>query len=273
VTATGTFDYAGRGVLVTGGVRGIGRGVTEAFLAAGAQVVVCARREPDELPAAGSRTASFVAADIRDPDAAATVVDTAARRLGRLDVVVNNAGGGPGLDAATASPRVSSRIVELNLLAPLHISQRANSVMQAQPEGGSIIMVSSISGARPSPGSAVYGAAKAGLTHLAGSLAIEWAPKVRVNALVVGLVATERAEGHYGGAAGIAAVAETVPLRRMGTPADVAGGCLFLGSDLAGFISGAALSVHGGGEVPPFLAVVANALAEASNSAPAKGAS
>ena len=190
------------------------------------------------------------------------VVDTAVERMGRLDVVVNNAGGGPSLDAATASPRVSTRIIELNLLAPLHISQRANAVMQQQEDGGSIIMVSSISGARPSPGSAAYGAAKAGLTHLVTSLAIEWAPKVRINSLIVGLVATEQAESHYGGAAGIAAVAATVPMKRMGTPSDVAGACLFLGSDLAAFVSGAALSVHGGGEHPEFLAVVNKALAD-----------
>ena len=167
MTGTGSVDYAGRGVLVTGGVRGIGLGITEAFLASGADVVVCARHEPAELPTARRHaTASFVAADIRDPEAAAMVVDTAAERMGRLDVVVNNAGGGPTLDAATASPRVSTRIIELNLLAPLHISQRANAIMQRQAEGGSIIMISSVSGARPSPGSAVYGAAKAGLTHL-----------------------------------------------------------------------------------------------------------
>jgi NAD(P)-dependent dehydrogenase (short-subunit alcohol dehydrogenase family) len=277
VTAAGSVDYAGRGVLVTGGVRGIGLGITEAFLASGADVVVCARHEPDELPSvqtsSGTRTASFVLADIRDPEAAAMVVDTAAERMGRLDVVVNNAGGGPTLDAATASPRISTRIIELNLLSPLHISQRANAIMQAQPEGGSIIMISSISGARPSPGTAVYGAAKAGLTHLARSLAIEWAPKVRVNTLIVGLVATEHSEDHYGGAAGLAAVAATVPMKRMGTAADVAGACLFLGSDLSAFVTGSDLSVHGGGEHPEFLAVVEAALAEQSGQQRTNGAS
>jgi NAD(P)-dependent dehydrogenase (short-subunit alcohol dehydrogenase family) len=254
VTEPRILDYAGRGVLVSGGVRGIGRGITEAFLAAGAEVVVCARNAPQELPAAGVRVASFVAADIRAPEAAAMVVDTAASRFAEkgigLDVVVNNAGGGPSLDASTASPRLSTRIIELNLLSPLHISQRANAIMQQQETGGSIIMISSISGARPSPGTAAYGAAKAGLTHLASSLAIEWAPKVRVNSLVVGMVATERAEDHYGGAAGIAKLAESIAARRMGLPSDVAEACLFLGGGLADFISGAALLVHGGGESP-----------------------
>jgi NAD(P)-dependent dehydrogenase (short-subunit alcohol dehydrogenase family) len=193
--------------------------------------------------------------------------------MGRLDVVVNNAGGSPMLDAATASPRLSTRIVELNLLAPLHISQRANAIMQGQPEGGSIIMISSVSGVRPSPGTAVYGAAKAGLNHLVRTLAQEWAPQVRVNTLVVGLVATEQADSHYGGAAGLAGVAATVPMKRMVSPADVAGACLFLGSNLAASVTGADLSVHGGGEHPEFLAVVEAALAEQSAQQQTNGAS
>ena len=243
-------------MLVTGGVRGIGRGITEAFLAAGAQVLTCARHEPDELPSVEGRTAEFVAGDIRDPEAAAAVVQAAIDRLGRLDVVVNNAGGSPLVNAATASPRVSTRIIELNLLAPLHISQAANAVMQQQDDGGSIIMISSVSGARPSPGTAAYGAAKAGLSHLVSSLAIEWGPKVRLNSLIVGLIATENAESHYGGPEGVAAIAQTIPAHRMGTPEDVANACLMLGSPLAGFISGGAMAVHGGGESPSFLAVV-----------------
>ena len=243
-------------MLVTGGVRGIGRAIAEAFLSAGAQVLTCARHEPEQIPRAGDRTAQFVAGDVRDPEAAAMVVTAAAERFGRLDVVVNNAGGSPLVDAATASPRVSTRIVELNLLAPLHISQAANSVMQQQDDGGSIIMISSVSGARPSPGTAAYGAAKAGLNHLVSSLAIEWGPKVRLNSLIVGLVATEQAESHYGGAEGIAEIAKTIPAHRMGTPQDVAHACLMLGSPLAGFISGGAMAVHGGGESPSFLAVV-----------------
>ncbi len=120
-------------------------------------------------------------------------------------------------------------------------------------QGGSIINIGSVSGLRPSPGTAAYGAAKAGLINLTRTLAVEWAPKVRVNCVVAGMIATEAAEDHYGGSAGLAAVAATVPLGRMGTPDDVAGGCLFLASPLASYVSGAALEVHGGGESPAFL--------------------
>src|SRR5205807_2353499 len=131
-------------------------------------------------------------------------------------------------EAATASPRFSEAIVRLNLLAPLAFAQQANAVMQAQPEGGVIINIGSVSGTRPSPGTAAYGAAKAGLINLTQSLAVEWAPKVRVNCVTGGVVRTEQAHLHYGDDAGIAAVAATVPLGRMGEPKDIGDVCLFL---------------------------------------------
>ena len=260
------LDFHGRAVVVTGGARGIGRGITEAFLAAGADVVVCGRSEvaeadlPTGVDAAGtSRRAVFHAADLRDAEQAAAVVTAAADRFGRLDVLVNNAGGSPNAEAATASPRFSASIVTLNLLAPLYCAQAANAVMQDQEGGGSIVNIASVSGLRPSPGTAAYGAAKAGLISLSQSLAVEWAPKVRVNALSAGLVATESADGHYGGAEGMAAVAATVPLGRFGTPGDIAGICLFLSSPLAAYVSGANLVAHGGGEWPAFLTAAARA--------------
>jgi NAD(P)-dependent dehydrogenase (short-subunit alcohol dehydrogenase family) len=216
-------------------------------------VLVCGRTEPAEVPTVGGVAAEFVRADVRDPDQAAAVIKTAVDRFGRLDVVINNAGGAPPAAAATASPRLHAKIIELNLTAPLHVAQAANAVMQTE-DGGSIIMISSVSGTRPSPGTAAYGAAKAGLTHLAVTLAVEWAPKVRVNTVVVGLVGTESSAIHYGGADAMAAAAATVPLGRMATPQDVADACLFLSSPQASHVSGASLLVHGGGERPPFLA-------------------
>ncbi|HET9896872.1 MAG TPA: SDR family oxidoreductase [Streptosporangiaceae bacterium] len=247
------FDFCGRAIIVTGGTRGIGAGVASAFLASGARVLVCGRTQPSELPAADGVAADFVAADVRDPDQARLLIDVAVDLYGRLDVVINNAGGAPPADAATVSPRFHAKVIELNLTAPLHVSQAANAVMQAR-DGGSIIMIGSVSGDRPSPGTAAYGAAKAGLAHLAVSLAVEWAPKVRVNTVVAGLVGTAESAAHYGGDAAMAAAAATVPLGRMAVPQDVANACLFLASPMAGQVSGASLLVHGGGERPPFLA-------------------
>ncbi|GAA4724403.1 SDR family oxidoreductase [Phytohabitans rumicis] len=249
------LDFTGRAVLVTGGTRGIGAGIARAFLAAGAQVMVCGRKEPAALPDVDGRATRFVAADVRDPAQAAGLVDAAVAEFGRLDVVVNNAGGAPYADAASVSPRFHAKVIELNLIAPLHISQAANAVMREQPEGGAIVMIGSVSGVRPSPGTAAYGAAKAGLHHLAASLAVEWAPKVRLNSLAVGMVATELSTVHYGDADGVATVARTVPLGRMATPEDVAGACLFLASPLASYVTGATLTIHGGGEWPAYLRV------------------
>jgi NAD(P)-dependent dehydrogenase (short-subunit alcohol dehydrogenase family) len=244
---------AGRVVIVTGGGRGVGRGIASRFLEAGAAVVICGRSEPDELPAAGGKKAVFVAADVRDIDAIDRVVTTTTGTLGRLDVLVNNAGGAPPAAAATASPRFSEAILRLNLIAPLNFAQRANTVMQAQDEGGVIINIASVSGLRPSPGTAAYGAAKAGLLSLTQSLAVEWAPKVRVNAVAAGMIRTEQSHLHYGDEAGIVAVAATIPLGRLGEPRDVGDACLFLASPLACYVSGASLLLHGGGERPAFL--------------------
>jgi len=181
------------------------------------------------------------------------VVAFTRERLGRLDVLVNNAGGAPAAEAASASPRFSESIIRLNLIAPLHFAQQANAVMQEQETGGSIINIASVSALRPSPGAAAYGAAKAGLLSLTQTLAVEWAPRVRVNAVTAGMIRTEQAHLHYGDEQDIAAVGATVPLGRMGEPRDVGDACLYLASPLARYVSGASILVHGGGENPAYL--------------------
>lgn len=241
-------------VLVTGGVRGVGAGISRAFLRAGATVVTCARRPADEPVEVDGRAIEFLACDVRDPEQVQAVIDQIVDSHGRLDVLVNNAGGAPFALAADASPKFHSKIVELNLLSPLLVSQAANAVMQRQDSGGAIVNISSVSGSRPSPGTAAYGAAKAGIDSLTGSLAVEWAPKVRVNAVVVGLVQTELSHLHYGDDDGIAAVSGTVPLGRMARPDDIGNCAVFLASPLAAYVSGSTLTVHGGGERPAFLA-------------------
>ncbi|MCP2278382.1 SDR family oxidoreductase [Nocardia amikacinitolerans] len=248
------IDLTDRVVLVTGGVRGVGAGISKTFLAAGATVIACARRPADAPVAHDGREIEYLPCDVRDGDAVQGMIDAVLARHGRLDTLVNNAGGAPFALAADASKNFHAKIVELNLLAPLLVSQAANAVMQKQDDGGSIVMISSVSGHRPSPGTAAYGAAKAGIDNLTQSLAVEWAPKVRVNSLVVGLVETELTEMHYGDRDGVDAVAATVPLGRMARPEDIGRAAAFLASPLAAYVSGASLPVHGGGERPAFLA-------------------
>jgi NAD(P)-dependent dehydrogenase (short-subunit alcohol dehydrogenase family) len=252
VSILDALDFSGRAVVVTGGCRGVGRGIAKRFLEAGGDVVICCRHEPETLPSAGGRAAAFVAADVRDAEQIDHVVAFTLERFGRVDVLVNNAGGSPPADTATASPKFTRAIIELNLTAPLLFSQRVFTVMNAQPDGGSIVNIASVSGIRPTPTTAAYGAAKAGLLNLTQTLAVEFAPKVRVNAVTVGLVVTEQAHLFYGDEEGIAAVGATVPLGRMAQPDDIADVCLFLASPLARYMSGANLLVHGGGENPRY---------------------
>ena len=243
-----SLDLAGRVVLVTGGTRGIGRGITSAFLGAGATVVTCSRSEVEPVPGSSHRVC-----DVRDADAVTALVEGVVAEHGRLDVLVNNAGGAPATEAATASPRFHDKILALNLSAPLVLAQVANRVMQAQETGGAIVNISSISAHRPAPTIAAYGAAKAGLDSLTRSLAMEWGPRVRVNAIDVGLCRTEQTDDHYGDDARVAAIESTIPLGRMATPTEVGNVAVFLASDLASYVSGARVTCDGGGEPPVFL--------------------
>ncbi len=126
-------DFQGQAVIVTGGTRGIGAGIARAFLQAGAQVLVCGRTEPESGSGSGSGSgpesgpgpaAAFTRADVRDPDQARGLIQAAIGVFGRVDVLVSNAGGSPPAPAATASPRFHAKVIELNLVAPLHASPR-----------------------------------------------------------------------------------------------------------------------------------------------------
>jgi NAD(P)-dependent dehydrogenase (short-subunit alcohol dehydrogenase family) len=210
--------------------------IAQSFRDAGATVVVCARTKPDPLPDG----IEFLAADLREPDQASSVIEATVRAHGRLDVLVNNAGGAPSAAAASVSPRFVAKVVALNLLAPFYVSQPANAVMQAQDDGGVIINIGSVAAHQPQPGAAAYSAAKAGLLALTRALAMEWAPKVRVNHITVGPIGPGQFD----------AVARVIPMGRLASPSDVAAACRYLASPQAAYLTGADLPVHGGGELP-----------------------
>ncbi len=247
------MTFKDKTIIVTGGGRGIGRGISESFTAQGATIIICGRREPETLP----KKAQFISLDIREPDAAKALIAFALEKTGRVDCLINNAGGGPPVASKDASPNLTRKVIALNLLAPINLAQAAYEPLKSS--GGSIINISSVSATRSSPGSVAYGAAKAGLLNVTTSLAMEWAPDIRVNAIIVGLVKTEASADHYGGEKGMAHLASKLPMKRMGTPEDIAKACLFLADLANSYVSGACLEVFGGGEPPSFLKIAEDA--------------
>lgn len=246
------IDFTGQVVLVTGGGRGIGAAITKAFLAEGCTVVICGRNEPEaaDLPSVDGRVAEFVTCDVRNDSQVAALIEGIVERHGRLDIVVNNAGGAPSVLAKDTPPRLAASLINLNLLSPFLVSQAAYKVMVEQEQGGHIINIGSVSSLRPAPGTSIYAAAKAGLSMMTRALALEFGPKVRVNQIRVGTVVTELSEMHYGGPEGIAAVNALVPLGRMATPEDVGKAAVALANPDLAYMSGAEVNLDGGGEVP-----------------------
>ncbi len=191
-----------------------------------------------------------MAFDVRRPEEVDALVAQIVERFGTLDVEVNNAGGSKTGPAASISSTAFAKIVELNLLAPFYVAQRCNQVMQTQSTGGVILNIGSVASLRPPPGTAAYNAAKAGLVVLTRTLAIEWAPLVRVNCISPGLIRTDDAADRY---SSVASVSQTIPLGRLAEPVEIAAMCTMLASPSASYITGANIYVDGGGEIPSFL--------------------
>ncbi|WP_166868187.1 SDR family oxidoreductase [Salinibacterium sp. ZJ70] len=246
------IDLSGWVVLITGGARGVGRGIASRFREAGAFVEICGRSESAEIAPVDDPGITYSSLDVRDADAVeGWIADVVARR-GRIDVVVNNAGGSPFGAFEEGSARYMRALTDLNFLSAAFVARAAHPHLAASPQG-SVINITSISARRPSPGTAVYGAAKAALESLTESLAVEWAPRVRVNAVSCGLVATEAAASHYGDAEQFAKVAATIPRGQLADPLEIGWACVMLAAPHSSHITGAVVDVDGGGEWPAFL--------------------
>jgi 3-oxoacyl-[acyl-carrier protein] reductase len=250
------FDLSGKTVVVTGGGRGIGRGVARSMAEAGAGVVIAGRtvapleQTAAELEALGARSLVVPADVTRRPDVARLVRETL-DTFGRLDCWVNNAGSARNEDVSALIDLTEDQwdaVVDLNLKWTFFAAQAA---ARAMPGGGSIINISSRSGSQPNPMTGHYGAAKAGIDNLTATMAVEWGHLgIRVNAVAPGAVLTEAPAAAMDRPSRRRRQAETIPLRRLGTVEDIGGLCVYLASDEAAWLTGEVIQMTGGSRIP-----------------------
>lgn len=249
------FSLSGKTAVVTGGGRGIGRGITLALARAGANVVLTGRtRAPLEETAAdaqklGAQTL-VVQSDITRAADIKRIIDETLARFGYIDTFVNNAGSarsedvGPLIDLTEAQ---WDAVVDLNLKWTFFCCQAAARVMT---RGGSIINISSRSGSQPNPNTGQYGAAKAGVENLTATMAVEWGHKnIRVNAIAPGVVLVERSASMTNESRQRRQI-ETIPLRRLGTPDDIGPLCVYFAADESAWVTGQVVQVTGGSRIP-----------------------
>lgn len=247
-----SFDLTGRFALISGGTRGIGRAIAEAFIEAGATVTVIGRDRDrtesaaQELSRPG-RPAYAVAADLEADGAAEVAVSGALAAMGRIDILVNNAGvsqgGKPALDVDAA---LLDRVMSVNFRSPFLLCREAGRHMIERGQGGRIINITSIDGLRAYANGVVYSASKGALELLTKSLAVEWAPHgILVNSIAPGWIRTDMTQRVFGQPLEQQVLSHT-PLARWGETADLAGMALFLASDAGAFTTGATMVIDGG---------------------------
>jgi len=245
-----SFDFTGKRVIVTGGTRGIGRAAVEAFLAAGATVAVNGRSEESTHNAVVRLGARAIPApgDITRPDACRAMVANAARQMDGLDVLVNCAGvahGGP-VDEVTEA--VWDSTLNANLKGTFFCTQAA--LLFLRMSKGNVVNLASDAGLIGEAGLAVYSASKGGVVNLTRALALELAPDIRVNCVCPGYVDTDMVRSGINASAHPerveAALAASAPLNRIAKPEEIAGAILYLASDQARFVTGAAFQIDGG---------------------------
>ncbi|MDI9930978.1 SDR family oxidoreductase [Rhodococcus sp. IEGM 1354] len=239
-------DLTGRTALVTGGSRGIGRAIAAELLARGANVAITARKREQLLAVAAELGDSVLALDgnAGDPEHRRTAVDRTVETFGSLDILINNTGINPVYGSLMDADLIGvSKIFDTNVVGTLGFVQNAFHAWMGE-HGGAVVNIASVAGIRSTGVIAAYGASKAALIRLTEELAWQLGPKIRVNAVAPGVVKTKFAEALFAG--GEEAAAAGYPMKRLGTPEDVASLVAFLVSDASSWITGETVRVDGG---------------------------
>ena len=247
----GRFSLTDRVAIITGSGRGIGKGIALGFAEMGADIVVAERDEETAEATSNAirdlgRSTQVVLSDVRESDQVDKVVKQTLDTFGHIDILVNNAGGMFRSEIAKISERGWDAIIRANLKSTFLCSKAVSAVMMDRKTKGSIINIASVNALAGTPGSAAYGAAKAGIINFTQSLAIELATYgIRVNAIAPGVIDTPGTQ-QWVTPEREAAINKTIPLSRRGKPEDVAGAAIYLASDYADYVTGETILVDGG---------------------------
>jgi 7-alpha-hydroxysteroid dehydrogenase len=244
------FDLKGQVAIITAAGRGIGAGIARAFAEAGADVVIGARTESQLLKVQAKvkevgRSATVVPGDLRTRGGMQALVDAAIKDFGRIDVVVNNAGGNMPKAFLDTSEKSFNESLTWNVTTAFNLTQLAVPPM-LETGGGSVINIASAAGRFSSRGFVGYGTAKAALIHLTRNLAAELAPRIRVNSIAPGSIETSALEGVLQNESLRTEMVRRTPLNRLGRVEDIAAGALFLASPAGSYITGRVIDIDGG---------------------------